>query len=238
MKKGKYTMIISIGCTALILTMIMFTQFKTVDETDITAIETMRETELREELADLKTKYEEIDEKIAETENKINEYKTELSNNADSSQLLQNEIAEAEDYLGYTTLVGEGIEVILSDAEDSVQYFDLLRLVNTLKEAEAEAISINDERIVNKTEITLVGTSIILVGDRKISEPYVVKAIGNKKYLESAITIKGGYKDIIEGENKKIEYILHDSVFIPAFNKEKEIILDYAKIKEDKEEQK
>ena len=61
MKKGKYTMTICIGCTALILTMIMFTQFKTVEETDITAIETMRETELRSELADWKTKYEELE---------------------------------------------------------------------------------------------------------------------------------------------------------------------------------
>ena len=94
MKKGKLTLTISIGCTALILTMIIFTQFKTVDKTDITAIETMRETELRTELADWKTKYEEIDEKILETENKINEYKTELSNNADSSKLLENEIIE------------------------------------------------------------------------------------------------------------------------------------------------
>ena len=32
MKKGKYTMTISIGCTALILTMIIFTQFKTIEE--------------------------------------------------------------------------------------------------------------------------------------------------------------------------------------------------------------
>ena len=54
------TMIISIGCVSLILTMLMFTQFKTVDETDIVAIETMRETELRAELANWKEKYEEI----------------------------------------------------------------------------------------------------------------------------------------------------------------------------------
>ena len=36
--KGKITMTICVGCTALILTMIMFTQFKTVDETDITVL--------------------------------------------------------------------------------------------------------------------------------------------------------------------------------------------------------
>ena len=76
--KGKITMTICIGCTALILTMIMFTQFKTVDETDITAIETMRETELRTELASWKEKYEEIETKVEEVDSKINEYKLEL----------------------------------------------------------------------------------------------------------------------------------------------------------------
>lgn len=234
MKKGKLTMIISIGCTALILTMIMFTQFKTVEETDITAIETMRETELREELAILKTNYEEIDEKITEVENKINEYKTELSNNADTSQLLQKEISESEDYLGYTNLVGEGIEVILSDGESIIEYFDLLKLVNELNGAGAEAISINDERIINTSDISLVGTRIILVNSKKVSGPYTIKAIGNTKYLESAITIKGGYIDLLE-EGKKIEYSLKDSVFIPKYDGE-EIFINYGKIVKDKEE--
>ncbi len=238
MKKGKYTMTISIGCTALILTMIMFTQFKTIEETDITAIETMRETELRTELADWKTKYEEIDEKITETESKIAEYKAELATNADSSRLLEQEISEAEDYLGYSALVGEGIEITLSDTDESniIEYSDLLTLVNELNAAGAEAISINGERIVNDSYITLVNTRIILVNTRKISGPYVIKAIGEKKYLESAITIKGGYKDILEVYGKKIEYVLSDNVEIPAY--EGSLSLDYSKINENKEEQK
>ena len=73
--KEKVTLSISIGLVALILTMIIFTQFKTVEKTDITAIETMRETELRTELADWKTKYDELEEKLNETESKINEYR-------------------------------------------------------------------------------------------------------------------------------------------------------------------
>ena len=57
MKKGRNVMIISIGAIALILTMVIFIQFKTVKETDITAIETMREAELRTELSNWKAKY-------------------------------------------------------------------------------------------------------------------------------------------------------------------------------------
>ena len=129
MNKGKYTLTISIGFTALILTMIMFTQFKTVEETDITAIETMRETELRTELANWKSKYEEIDEKLTETELKIDEYKSELANNADSSKLLEAEVEEAKDYLGYTQLEGQGIVITLEDNETrEIEYADLLDL--------------------------------------------------------------------------------------------------------------
>ena len=237
-RKGKYTMTISIGCTALILTMIMFTQFKTVEQTDITAIETMRETELRSELADWKTKYEEIDEKITETETKINEYQVELANNADSSEILKNEVLEAEDYMGYTSLKGEGIQIVLKDTDESfiIQYSDLLTLVNELKVAGAEAISINDERIVSSSEIVLVNKRIILVNTRKISGPYVIKAIGDKKYLESAITIKGGYKDELEANGKTIEYSLEDNIVVPAYGGN--LSLKYSEINTEKEEKK
>ena len=70
--KGKITLAISIGCVAFILTMIIFTQFKTVEETDITAIETMRETELREEIASWKTKYDEVEKNAKEKKYKNN----------------------------------------------------------------------------------------------------------------------------------------------------------------------
>lgn len=59
MKKGKITMTITIGIAYFALVMVMTMQFKIVNETDITSIENMRETELRTELANWKQKYEE-----------------------------------------------------------------------------------------------------------------------------------------------------------------------------------
>jgi uncharacterized protein YlxW (UPF0749 family) len=44
---------------------------------------------------------------------------------------LQKEISESEDYLGYTNLVGEGIEVVLSDGESIIEYFDLFALIKS-----------------------------------------------------------------------------------------------------------
>lgn len=217
--KGKYTMIISIGFAALILTAIMFTQFKTVEQTDITAIETMRETELRTELADWKTKYDELEEKLSETESKIGEYQAEVSNSKESSNVLDKELAETNMYLGYTKLQGEGIEVTLSDNEyKTIDRWDLLQLVNELKLAGAEAISINNERIVSTTEIATVGVQFILINGNRIPAPFTVKAIGDKKYLESAITIKGGYIDEMKVNEKTVDYTVKDLIEIPAYS--------------------
>ena len=217
--KGKYTMIISIGFVALVLTTIMFIQFKTVRQTDITAIETMRETELRTELADWKNKYEEIEQKLIETEAKIAEYQSEITDTQKSSEILENELKETENYLGYTKVKGEGIVIKLEDNDfKSIERWDLLQLVNELKHAGAEAISINDERIISTTEIATVGAQFILINGNRIPAPFTVKAIGNKKYLESAIIIKGGYIDEMKVNEKTVSYTVEDEIEIPAYS--------------------
>lgn len=233
--KAKNIMIFSIGCTALVLTMFLFTQFKTVEQTDITAIETMRETELKSELSSWKAKYDEVNLKLTETENKIAEYKQTISSNADSAKLLEEEAKEYEKYLGYTNVVGEGIIITLKDSDDDdplkeITYSDLLTLVNELKLAGAEAISINDERIVTSTDITSIRDGILLVNTTRVSNPYYVKAIGNKKYLESAITIKGGFLDETEVYNKDVEYVLEDRIEIPKYIGSMEF--EYSKVSE------
>ena len=60
MKKGKIPMTITIGIACFALVTVMMMQFKVVNETDITAIENMQEAELKTELANWKTKYDEI----------------------------------------------------------------------------------------------------------------------------------------------------------------------------------
>ena len=162
--KGRYSVITSIGCASLILTMVMFTQFKTVEYTDIVAIETMRETELRAELASWKEKYEDVQEKLNDTNEKINEYKTQISSKEDAEKLLKQELNESEKFVGYTDVNGEGIIITLEDNEyRNIERFDLISLVNELKVAGAGAISINDERVVTNTDIALVNNSILSI---------------------------------------------------------------------------
>lgn len=233
-KKGKIILTISIGLTAFILVMVMFTQFKTVEQTDITGIETMREAELRTELASWKSRYEEVVAKTEETESKIEEYTQELQNNNDLTTLLTQELEEAEMYVGYTDLTGEGIIITLSDTNTSqIEASDLITLVNELKNAGAEAISINGERIVTTTDIIdieyryiFINTNSTESGVLRIYSPYTIKVIGDQKYLESAITVKYGYIDQMEANGKSISYVLDDNVIVEKYDGD--LSFDYA----------
>ena len=217
-KKGKVTMTITIGIACFVLILVMFMQFKIVNQTDITSIENMRETELRTELANWKAKYEETNQKYEETEAKIEEYKQNKQSNEETEKLVDTELEQVNILLGKTDVEGPGIEVTLRETDNQeiskINADDLLVSVNALKLAGAEAISINDERIINMSDIVNINTSnaynlFIKVNGQRILAPYVIKAIGNQTYLESGLIGNGGYVDELkkQGHDVSIEKI-------------------------------
>ena len=141
MKKGKITMIITIGISCFALVLVMFMQFKIVNETDITSIENMREAELRTELANWKSKYEETNQKYEETTQKIEENKQTSQSNEETEKLVDEELSQVNLSLGKTDVQGQGIEVTLRENESEeiarINGDDLLVIVNSLKMAAA-----------------------------------------------------------------------------------------------------
>ena len=224
-KKSSKSLIVSIALTSFVLGLTMAIQFKTVTETDIAGIEMMREAELRSELASWKSKYEDAKLKIEEDDKKIAEYTMEIENNNNISELLTREVNEAEIIAGYTDVVGQGIIITLQDTDKmQITADDLMSLINELKLAGAEAISINDQRIVSLTDISNVNYQFIMVntakqiGMARIESPYVIKAIGNQKYLESSISIKYGFLDSMESSGKIASYVLDNNISISKYD--------------------
>lgn len=213
MGKGKVTMAIAVCIACFALVFVMSMQFKIVNQTDITAIENMRETELRAELANWKAKYEETETKYEEVEAKIEEYQKTKQSNEETEKIVDEELQQVNMALGKTDVEGEGIEIILGESENEevskISSNDLLVIVNSLKLAGAEAISINDERIINMSDIVTINDTFIKVNGQRILAPYVIKAIGNQTYLESALLGNGGYLDELEkiGHNVSIQKI-------------------------------
>lgn len=219
MKKGKITMTITIGIMCFVLVYTMFIQFRTIGETDITSIENMREEELRTELASWKKKYEETAEKLQETQTKVDEYKEIEANNKEASELLDSELSQTNLNLGKTDVQGDGVIITLKDGTSEVKAIDVLKLINELKFAGAEAISVNDERIINMSEVADV-SSYILINQQRLTSPFVIKAIGNQKYLESGLTAKGGYVDETTENGKSVVVEGQKNIKIAKYNRE------------------
>lgn len=220
MKKEKIIMTITIGLMSLILACVMFIQFKFVNEIDISEIESMREDELQIALQEWKDKYQETMEKLNDTEAKIKEYKEKSESSEETQKLVENELEDAKMILGKTEVIGDGIQIILTD-NDEISYSakDIIVLINELRAAGAEAISINNERVINITDIVDVSTSIV-INSNKISSPYEIKAIGDKTYLKSALTIKNGYFDLKQKEEYSIDIQEKTNIKINAYSKE------------------
>lgn len=222
MKKEKIVMSVSIGISAFILIAVMFMQFKVVRQTDITSIETLTETELRSELIAWREKYEELQLKYEDIVTKIKEYKEEYKSDEETEVLLEKELKSLQMTLGQTDVEGQGIIITISEEKlenEKINYEDLLYIVNALKGAGAEAISINNQRIINRTDI--VNTyDYVRVNGKRILAPYTIKAIGNQTYLESALLGVGGYVDELKKWGFDIEIERSEKVEIEAYTNE------------------
>ena len=227
MKKGKVTMMITVGLACFILVAVMFMQFKVVNETDITSIETMRESELRTELLNWKDKYEETNQKYEETVAKIEEYKETKESNEETKQVLEDELNQVNKILGKTDVQGKGIVITLKEGEaDEINKLtsnDLLVLVNALKLSGAEAISINDERIIMNDMADINNNSFIKVNGHRILPPYIIKAIGNPTYLESGLLGNGGYVEFLRKLKHEVTIEKQDKIVITKYTDEQKI---------------
>ena len=112
-------MAISLFFVCILFMAVMFMQFKTIDETDITAIENMRETELREAISTWKAKYEELEQRLTQVNTQISEYNESIETDKEASEVLDKELdskyEELLDKISEETEVGNGTTEINND---------------------------------------------------------------------------------------------------------------------------
>ena len=200
-------------------------QFKVVQKTEETNIDMMQETELRQELASWKNKYDETKQKYEETLNTIASYKEETSAESKTRETLEKELQTLEEALGRTDVEGEGIIITLAQKKDEelgedeemkpIIAEDLIYIINYLKDAGAEAISINGERVVNTSAISCDG-NIIIVNGKKVSTPIEIAAIGYAPRL-TTLSRAGGTLENFALDGKGVEIKKPNNIEMPKF---------------------
>lgn len=215
---------ILLGIMCMLLTIGICIQIKTVNDSSTGVGKTQTENELRNSVLKWKEKYEAIYEKGNQKEKELENLRQIVANQDSDSVNLSKELEEVNTLLGYNEVSGQGLIITLKDATASsvngnatdfiVHDGDLLEVVNALKNAGAEAISINEQRIVNTTAITCAGNIIKLNGE-KIGSPFEIKAIGLTEKLNGALTMPGGYLELLESDGVQVEVEEVENIVIP-----------------------
>jgi uncharacterized protein YlxW (UPF0749 family) len=89
---------------------------------------------------------------------------------------------------------GPGIRMRISDPGAKVTSTELLDAIQELRDAGAEAIQVNNMRIVASSHFTQ-GASGIQIDSKSVAEPYTVLAIGDPATMSSAMQIPGGLSE-------------------------------------------
>lgn len=141
---------------------------------------------------------------------------------------LQSELDYYETVAGLTDVKGEGVVVIIDDSQRDVgndepsslivHDFDILNIVKDLRNAGAEAISINGERVLfGKSQIICAGPTVE-INNRTFAQPFIIKAIGDRFYLESAINSPNSYGSLLREWDIFLEVNTSINIEISKYN--------------------
>lgn len=200
---------------AFILSLAITIQLRTMAKQDSNVSQVFRNDELKNRLLEWQGKYSDITSELEKSTKELEKIRTAATKKDDASKKKTEEIEKNNMLLGLTEVTGEGIILTAADGQapkntDNISEYlvhdgDLREIVSELANAGAEAISINDQRIVNTTCINCAG-NVIMINGEKVSSPFVIKAIGNQESLYG-INRPGGYiqymKDYTQIDLKK-----------------------------------
>lgn len=200
-----------------------------VNNGTMTSTELLRASELSDLLLKEKDKNQALYGELVNVQEELRKFREEAANSGDYAKVMAKQLERAEITSGQTAVKGPGIVINLQDSEAPnplgnaaennfvLHDSDLLLIINELRAAGAEAISINGERLLATSELRCAG-STISINNNRYGAPFVIKAIGDPTTMENGLNMRGGAKEqlapwgIFLGIEKK------ESVIINAYN--------------------
>lgn len=163
---------------------------------------------------------------IAVLRQKIEENRKNLALTADQASLAK--LDELKKQVGLTKLQGNGVKIIISEGArqriDSdthlIHAADLRDLVNLLRTAKVDGISINGQRMVVNSTINSLG-STIMVNKVKVVSPFEINVVGDPELIANRISDQLAYPDLykrIKSKDINFEMEKLNMVTLPPYD--------------------
>ena len=128
---------------------------------------------------------------------------------------------------GVVALEGSGLVITVDDSKrlskvgDNPNLYlihdeDILKIINELWAAGAEAISINEQRLIATSEIRCAGPTLS-VNNTRYSPPYEIRVIGEPQTLENSLKMRGGVIETLQFWGIQVTVKKQDIVEVPAY---------------------
>jgi uncharacterized protein YlxW (UPF0749 family) len=226
--KNKISAQISIAIVCTILVFAITLQFKSVvKNAGQGTISGLRASEIQVLYQKEKEKHDALYKDYQRLSSDLDKYKAASNDVNATTKILNEQLDNAEILAGIKEVYGQGVIIKMADSKKTVQpgtqeelYWlhdgDMLMVLNELKDAGAEAISLNDQRLTSISEVRCVG-SVVSVNNVRLGEPFTIKAIGDSKTLESALLFRGGVVSELTSYGIEFEIKKAEDIVIPAY---------------------
>lgn len=218
----------TVALVCFLLGLMLVAQFRGIQTGGGSIISLQRSQELT---AELKKVYDERDllrKEVLDLRGRISEYEDSASKVSGLTETMQRELEKVRMSAGLLAAQGPGVVVTLDDSavakqsgEDANLFLvhdeDLLKVINELFAAGAEAISVNGQRIITTSEVRCVGPTVI-VNSVRLAPPFVIKAIGDSDTIESSLKMRGGVVESLQIFGIQVNIKKLETIDIPAYN--------------------
>ena len=117
---------------------------------------------------------------------------------------------------GLVEVSGSGVEISI---DGPIGVLDVQDLINELRNAGAEAWTINGERLTLYSIVTSTEDGAMTVNGTPLSRPYILQAIGQPETMETALLRKGGLIATLERkyEGLAVSLIRREKMVLPVY---------------------
>lgn len=190
-----------------------------------------RKKELIKVINDLEKERQELKLELGKTRAQTTSLERKAAASQGYLQAFTEEIGQLELLAGLKKVKGEGLIIELADspvvptdqssANFLVHDYDLRIVVNALWSGGAEAIAINDQRLISSSAIRCVGATV-MVNSVRLGSPYIIKAIGPSDHLHKTLTSNPDVAKLLIGAAQNfglaISITEDDEIVIPAYS--------------------
>ncbi|MEU8517809.1 DUF881 domain-containing protein [Kitasatospora sp. NPDC048722] len=175
-----------------------------------------RQEDLVRILDELDSRQQRLQQEKAELEQSLGK----LENSSNQAKEAQEQTRKKETELGVLAgtvkATGPGIVLTVDDPQGQVKADMLLDTLQELRAAGAEAIQINDVRVVVNTNFTDVTGGGVQIDGKKVSQPYRFAVVGNPQDLTPALNIPGGVVRTLESHQARATITTPQKVVVDA----------------------